>query len=108
MQQFGILHDARQRRIAKNDSGVSPFEWLVLLIGAVCIVDFRWLFGAEKQGVHLVTTSTVVAVIVSTTMLLFELKYPFLSNIEVSRKPWREAVEHIQQIRSGRMSDMRM
>jgi hypothetical protein len=35
MQQLGVLHDARQQRIAANDSGVSGFEWLVLLIGAV-------------------------------------------------------------------------
>ena len=108
MQQLGILHDARQRRIAMNDSGVSPFEWLVLMIGAVCIVGFCWLFGAEKQAVHLVMTSTVVIVIVSTMLLLFELQYPFRSNIDVSRKPWQEAVEHIQQMRSGQMPDMRM
>ena len=37
LQQLGVLHDARQQRIAINHGGVSWFEWLVLLIGATCV-----------------------------------------------------------------------
>ena len=108
LQQLGVLHDARQRRIAMNDSGVSAFEWLVLSIGAVCVVGFCWLFGAERQAVHLVMTSTVVIVIVSTMLLLFELQYPFRSNVDVSRKPWQDALAHIHQMQTGAMTGMRM
>jgi hypothetical protein len=108
MQQLGILHDARQRRIAMNESGVTWFEWLVLLIGALSIISFCWLFGGSRQSIHLVMTSTVVVMIVSTLVLLFELQYPFRSNIAVSSKPWSEAIAHLHQMQTGAMMDMRM
>lgn len=108
LEQLGRLHDARQRRISMNDSGVSFFEWLVLLLGATCVICFCWLFDAGSQRIHTLMTSTVVVVIVSTLILLFELQYPFRSNIDVDRQPWRDAVEHIKQMRSSAMADMRM
>jgi hypothetical protein len=38
LQQLGVMHHARQRRIAINRRGVSWFEWMVLLVGAVCVI----------------------------------------------------------------------
>ena len=72
MQQLTILHDARERRIGVNQDGVSWFEWLVLFIGGTCIVCFCWLFGLKNERVQLVMTSTVVTIMVSTMVLLFE------------------------------------
>ncbi len=62
--QLTIMHDARQRRIAENDSAVSWFEWLVLVLGASCIICFCWLFGLKNARTQLLMTSTVVATIV--------------------------------------------
>lgn len=108
LEQLGRLHDARQRRIAMNDAGVSGFEWTVLILGALCIVSFCWLFDAGDQKLHSFMTSTVVVVIVSTLILLFELQYPFRSNIDVGRQPWKDAVDHIRQMENGSTADMRM
>ena len=108
MQQLTIMHDARQRRIAINDSGVSWFEWLVLIIGAVCIVCFCWLFGVKNRRMHLLMTSTIVTMIVSILVLLFELQYPFRSSVGVGPYAWEEAVKHLQQMKTGSMPNMRM
>lgn len=108
MQQLTVMHDARQRRIAVNDSGVSWFEWLVLLIGAVCIVCFCWLFGVKNRRMHLLMTSTIVTMIVSILVLLFELQYPFRSDIGISAEAWEGAVSHLQQMKTGSMPDMKM
>ncbi|HEY5070845.1 MAG TPA: hypothetical protein VII63_02330 [Caulobacteraceae bacterium] len=108
LQQLTVMHDARQRRIAVNGSGVSWFEWLVLLGGAMCITSFCWLFGVGNARVHLLMTSTVVAIIVSALVLLFELQYPFRSDIGIGPGAWRSALEHLHQMQAGSRADMRM
>ncbi len=106
--QLTVMHDARQRRITINRSGISWFEWLVLLTGAASITCFCWLFGIKNARTHLLMTSIVVTMIVSILVLLFELQYPFRSDIGVPPDAWREAVAHLHQMQAGPMVNMRM
>jgi hypothetical protein len=108
LQQLGALHDYRWRRLADNESGISLFEWLVLLLGAVCIVGFCWLFGLENREVHLMMTSAVTIVVTATLVLLFELQYPFQSDLRISSNDWSGAVAHIQAMQSGSQLEMKM
>lgn len=108
MAQLGILHDARQQRIATNGSSVSPFEWLVLVIGAVCLVAFCWLFGLSNPLMQFLMTAIVVTIIVSTLVMLFELQYPFRSPVGIGAHAWREAIAHIQEMQQGSLAGMRM
>ena len=108
MQQLSLLHDARQRRIGANDSGVSGFEWLVLLLGGGAIVSFCWLFGLRSQRVQCLMTSAVVAMIVSILVLLFELQYPFRSATSIQPTAWRGAIAHIHEMQTGELKGMTM
>jgi hypothetical protein len=108
MVQLGVLHDARQRRITVNSQGVSWFEWLILLIGAACIVSFCWLFGLRNARVQLCMTSSVVVIITATLVLLFELQYPFRSDVGLDPGAWQRALDHIHQMQTGPMQHMRM
>jgi len=108
MQQLTIAHDARQQRIGVNRGGIAWFEWLVLLIGGTCILCFCWLFGLRNERVHLMMTSTVVAIMISTMVLLFELQYPFRSDVGVGADAWRDAVKHIHQMQTGTVANMRI
>lgn len=108
LQQLGILHDARQQRITADASGVSGFEWIVLLIGGFCIIAFCWLFGVSNPRIQFVMTSTVVTIIVSTLVLLFELQYPFESAIRVGPEAWTGALAHIHEMQTGTLPGMRM
>jgi hypothetical protein len=56
---------------------------------------------------HLLMTSTVTTIIVSTLVLLFELQYPFRSDVGISPDAWMGAVDHIHQMQSGMLMDMR-
>lgn len=105
--QLTTMHDARQQRIAINMAGVSWFEWLILLIGATCIVCFCWLFGLRNARMQLVMTGTVATIIVCTLVLLFELQYPFRSDVGIGPDAWNGAVEHIHEMQAGMLADMR-
>jgi hypothetical protein len=107
LQELNVIHDARQQRIAINASGVPAFEWLVLLIGATCIICFCWLFELRNARVQILMTSTVVTIIVSILVLLFELQYPFRSDVGIGPETWEGAVEHIRQMQSGTLTEMR-
>jgi hypothetical protein len=106
--QLSALHDDRYRRISDNRSGMSSFEWLVLLLGAVCVVGFCWLFGVENKSVHLMMTSTVATIIAATLVLLFELQFPFQSNLRIPPDDWSGVVTHIHFMLSGPQPGMRM
>ncbi len=108
MDQLTIIHDARQRRITVNTGGVPWFEWLVLLIGAVCIVSCCWLFELKNARVHLTMTSSVVIIITATLVLLFELQYPFRSDVGLEPGAWQRAMDHIQQMQGSGLEHMRM
>lgn len=108
LQQLDVIHDARQQRIAINGSGVPWFEWLVLLIGAVCIICFCWLFELKNARMQLLMTSTVVTIVVSILVLLFELQYPFRSDVGIGPDAWKGAIAHIHQMQKGTLPNMRM
>ncbi|HEY3777873.1 MAG TPA: hypothetical protein VGL35_07430 [Rhizomicrobium sp.] len=107
LQQLTTMHDARQQRIAINAAGVSWFEWLILLIGATCIVCFCWLFGLRNTRTQLLMTGTVTTIVVCTLVLLFELQYPFRSDVGIGPDAWNGAVEHIHEMQAGMIADMR-
>ena len=107
MQQLTLMHDARQRRLMVNAGGVSWFEWLILVIGAISIICFCWLFGAANSRTHLLMTATVVTMIASTLVLLFELQYPYRSDVGIGPDAWRGAIAHIHAMQAGSQMNMR-
>jgi len=56
---------------------------------------------------QLLMTSTVVTIIVSILVLLFELQYPFRSDVGIGPDNWIGAVEHIHQMQTGTLMNMR-
>lgn len=108
LQQLMLLHDDRQRRLAMNQQGVSWFEWLVLFIGALCVICFCWLFGLKNKRTHALMTSVVAVIIVSMLVLLFEMQYPFRSNVSIGPGDWVGLQNHIRLMQAGTQMNMRM
>lgn len=104
--QLTTMHDARQQRIGMNAHGVSWFAWLVLIIGALCIVCFCWLFGLRNARMQFLMMATVTTIIVSTLVLLFELQYPFRSDVGIGPEAWNGAIVHIHEMQSGPLMNM--
>lgn len=106
--QLGALHDGRLQRLSENSTGIAGFEWVILIGGAVCIIAFCWLFGLTNRYVHLIMTSTIAAIIASVLVLLFELQYPYRSDLRILPEPWSAAIDHIRLMQTGSQMNMRM
>ena len=52
-------------------------------------------------------TSAVTVIVASTLILLFELQYPFRSNIGVPSDDWVAVIDHIQSMQTGSLMYMR-
>jgi len=90
LQYLGALHDARHRRLDDNASGVSPFEWAVLVVGAIVIVGLCYLVGLPHLRAQLVMTGAVAGMIAVMFVLIFELDYPFRGDLSVAPTGWQE------------------
>ena len=108
LQALGQLHDVRQRRLADNAGGISTFEWLVLAIGAVCVVSMCWIFGIASTTVHIFMTATVTIIITAILVLLFELQYPFRSDLRITPTSWSATIDHIHLMQDDPRSSMKM
>ena len=78
-----------------------------MLRGAACISAFCWLLGLRNVRLQMLMTFTVVTIIVSTLVLLFELQYPFRSYVGIGPQAWTNAAQHIHQMQSGMLMNMR-
>jgi hypothetical protein len=102
------MHDDRIRRITTNASGVSWLEWVVLLIGGLCVVGCCWLFEMSNESTHLLMTSIVATILAAVLVLLFELQYPFRSDIGIGPDTWKATAGHIKMMEAGDQMNMRM
>jgi Protein of unknown function (DUF4239) len=90
LQYLGALHDARHHRLDDNASGIMPFEWTILLVGAVVVVGLCYLIGLSNLRTQLLMTATVGAMIAATFVLIFELDEPYRGDVSVAPSGWYE------------------
>lgn len=92
---LSAVHDARHQRLRDNASGLSWFEWTVLIVGGVVVIGFCYLFGLQNQRVHRLMTAALAGIITMACVLIFELDYPFRGDLGVSPEPWRTFLQAI-------------
>jgi hypothetical protein len=93
LQYLGALHDARHHRLDDNSSGVSPFEWTILLIGALVVIGICYLVGLASLRAQLLMTGAVAAMIAATFVLIFELDFPFRGELSIASSGWQEFLD---------------
>jgi hypothetical protein len=93
LQYLGTLHDARHHRIDDNNSGVTSFEWFILLLGAVVIVVLCYLVGLPNLRTQLLMTGAVAGMIAAMFVLIYELDYPFRGDLSIAPNGWQEFID---------------
>ncbi len=80
--------DLRRARINSNESGIPLVLWLGLIVGAVTLVGFVYLFGMRNFTAQLLITAALATVIGISFSLLLELDYPFRGEVSISPQRW--------------------
>lgn len=75
VQKLNLFRELRRQRIMDSSNGIVPILWVVLIIGALSIISFTFLFGAEN-----IKAQIVMGVLVSATigLVLFNCNLDFL------------------------------
>ena len=89
------VHDARGSRLAANAEALSPFQWAVLWIGAAVVLAFCYVFSVSHLNAHMIMTGSVAILVVTMFVLLFELQYPFRSDLGIKPEAWNALIVHI-------------
>jgi hypothetical protein len=71
------IRGLRASRIDDAASGLLPFLWVILIAGAVVLVIFSYLFGAQNFATHAVMTMLLTAVIALAFYTILTLDFPF-------------------------------
>ncbi|HTJ27869.1 MAG TPA: DUF4239 domain-containing protein [Candidatus Limnocylindria bacterium] len=90
LQAIATLHDARRHRLLDNASGVSGFQWGVLVIGSLAVFSYCYLMGMSNVRAHLIMVAALAVVVASMFVLIFELDYPFRGDLAIPPRPIAE------------------
>ncbi len=85
-----VVADLRRHRINDVGSTVAPIIKLGLVLGAIVLVCFLYLFGLKNFRVQLIMTGATAAMIGILFSLIVLLDYPFRGDVTVSPDRWFE------------------
>jgi Protein of unknown function (DUF4239) len=94
-----VVADLRRHRINDIGSTVVPVIKLGLLLGAMVVIGFLYLFGLKNFRVQLIMTGATAAMIGILFSLIFLLDYPFRGDVTVAPDRWFELQAAIAQER---------
>jgi hypothetical protein len=92
-----VVADLRRHRINDVGSTVVPIIKLGLVLGAMVVVSFLYLFGLKNFRVQLVMTGAVAAMIGILFSFIVLLDYPFRGDVTVAPDRWFELHDAIAQ-----------
>jgi hypothetical protein len=90
------LYDARQQRIQKSYSSLSPELWVVILVGTILTLCINYLFGMNFY-LHILTVIAAALMTSSMIFLLITLDKPFQGEFIIEPVPFAAVLSFIKQ-----------
>jgi hypothetical protein len=87
--ELSLLREMRSQRLKDARTGIHPFLYCVLVLGAVVTVAFTFLFGTvslKAQVIMVILLSTMIAMILFTVLVL---DFPFTGSISIPPEPFQ-------------------
>jgi sterol desaturase/sphingolipid hydroxylase (fatty acid hydroxylase superfamily) len=88
MAQVLRLYDARRERLVHAAPSMPAILWFALLLGAVAMLAFAYLFGVENRPAQLVMTAILAGVIAMFFVVIYEFDSPFSGSVSISDSGW--------------------
>jgi Protein of unknown function (DUF4239) len=97
-QQVVRLFDARRERLIQSAPSVPGVLWFALVIGALAMLAFAFLFGSENRPAQLVMTAILAGLIAVLFIVIDEFDSPFSGSVSISDEGWVALQQHLSQI----------
>lgn len=93
------LFDARRERLVHAQPAVPLVLWFALVVGALAMVAFCYIFGVENRPAQLLMTAVLVGFIGILFVVIGEFATPFSGGVRISSEGWRFLAERLPNIR---------
>lgn len=93
------LFDSRRERLVHAAPAVPSVLWFALIVGALAMVAFCYVFGVENKPAQLMMTGILVGLIVILFVVIYEFETPFSGSVKISSDGWTVLQERIPNIR---------
>ena len=93
-----MLNDLRTRRIASNRSAVPTILYFALIVGAITVIGFEYLFGLSNFRVQLLMTAATAILISLLVGVIIKLDFPYRGDVAVQADEWESVQQEIQSI----------
>lgn len=82
------LLDARRSRLIAGEPAVPSVLWFALVMGALSMVAFCFIFGVENRPAQLLMTAILVGLIGILFVVISEFSTPFSGSVRISNDGW--------------------
>ncbi len=82
------VFDARRGRLVATVPAVPAVLWFALVVGALAMVAFCYIFGVENRPAQLVMTAILVGLIGILFVVIEEFSTPFSGSVRISADGW--------------------
>ncbi|HYK54403.1 MAG TPA: DUF4239 domain-containing protein [Candidatus Eremiobacteraceae bacterium] len=98
IEQIVRLFDSRRERLIHAAPSVPGVLWFALVVGAMSMMAFAFLFGSENRPAQLVMTAILAGLIAVLFIVIDEFDSPFSGSVSISDDGWVALQQHINQI----------
>jgi hypothetical protein len=93
------LADARRERLLDADQGLPDILWVVLIIGAVVVIGFTYLFGLDSTLIHVLMVGALALIIALVLFTVAELEFPFRGDIRIGPEAMEQVLDSSKRAR---------
>ncbi|MBV8529736.1 MAG: DUF4239 domain-containing protein [Candidatus Eremiobacteraeota bacterium] len=93
------LFDARRARLIEAVPAVPSVLWFALIVGALSMVAFCFIFGVENRPAQLMMTAILVGLIGILFVVIEEFSTPFSGSVKISDDGWAYLQQRLPDIR---------
>jgi uncharacterized membrane protein YeiB len=93
------LFDARRQRLIYAAPAVPVVLWFALIMGALSMVAFCYIFGVENRPAQLLMTAILVGLIAILFCVVYEFATPFSGSVTISSDGWSYFTQRMHEIR---------
>lgn len=89
------LYDARDERLAFNDTTLGTDIWLVLIISALITIIVNFIYGVEHYPLYIALVPLTSIMIVSLLFIIFVMDQPFCGFYSIKSTEYKEVIASI-------------